>query len=78
MTIEKVRNELKKHVGCKAHIKCNLGRNKIEKYDVIIKEIYSHIFLVELELRNRKIIKSYSYSDIITKTVKIDYSVIAF
>lgn len=70
MTIENIREELNNHIGDKITIKYNLGRNKVEKYDVIIKELYTHIFLVELENAN---IKSFSYSDIITKTIKIDY-----
>ena len=70
MTIEKIKKELNNHLGKKITIKCNLGRNKTEKYDVILKELYNHIFLVELKNEN---IKSFSYSDIITKTIKIDY-----
>lgn len=70
MTIEKIKEELNNHIGDKITIKYNLGRNKVEKYDVIIKELYNHVFLVELENTN---IKSFSYSDIITKTIKIDY-----
>jgi uncharacterized protein Veg len=70
MTIEKIREELSQHVGDKVVIKYNLGRNKYEKYEVTIKELYTNVFLVEL---NTNIIKSFSYSDIITKTIKIDY-----
>lgn len=73
MTIEKVKQQLTDHIGDSAVIKCNLGRNKFEKYDVIIKELYSHIFLVEVESKTQKFIKSFSYSDVITKTIKIDY-----
>lgn len=71
MTLEKIKNELNNHIGMGVTIKCNLGRNKHEKYNAIIKEIYSNIFLVEL---NNQEIKSFSYSDIITKTIKIDFS----
>lgn len=70
MNIETIREELSQHVGDKAIIKYNLGRNKYEKYEVTIKELYKNVFLVELETN---IIKSFSYADIITKTIKIDY-----
>lgn len=70
MTIDKIKEELNNHIGDKITIKYNLGRNKVEKYNVIIKELYNHVFLVELENTN---VKSFSYSDIITKTIKIDY-----
>lgn len=73
MTIEKIKEQLTNHIGDSAVIKCNLGRNKYEKYDVVIKELYSHIFLVEVENKSQKFIKAFSYSDVITKTIKIDY-----
>ncbi len=73
MTVESVKKELNNHLGNIVTIKYNLGRNKYEKYDGLIKELYSHIFLVEMENRNQKLIKSFSYSDVITKTIKIDY-----
>ena len=72
MTIQSIREELKNHIGKEVIIKCNLGRNKVEKYHVTIKELYNYIFLVEMN-NNFNEIKSFSYSDIITKTIKIDY-----
>ena len=41
MKIDIVKDELNSHIGDKAIIKCNLGRNKIESYDVIIKKYYA-------------------------------------
>ena len=73
MSIKKVKDELNNHIGEKAVIKCNMGRNKYEKYHVIIKELYNNVFLVETEGNLYTQIKSFSYSDIITKTIKIDY-----
>ena len=73
MTIDQVKNELSNHIGDNVTIKYNLGRNKFEKYRVKIKELYNYVFLVELH-NNSKEIKSFSYSDIITKTIKLDFS----
>lgn len=72
MTIENIRKELGNHIGKDVVIKYNLGRNKVEKYHVKIKELYNYVFLVELN-NNFNEVKSFSYSDIITKTIKIDY-----
>ena len=72
MTIESIREELGNHIGKEVVIKYNLGRNKVEKYRVTIKELYNYVFLVELN-NNFNEVKSFSYSDIITKTIKIDY-----
>ena len=68
--IGEVRSKLNNYVGQKVTIKYNLGRNKYEKYHVTIKELYENIFLVEL---NNNCKKSFTYTDVITKTIKIDY-----
>ena len=71
MKIENIKEELNTHIGDSATIKCNVGRNKIESYNVTIKKLYNRIFIVELN--NNCSLKSFSYSDIINKTIKIDY-----
>ena len=63
-----IKNEIEELIGKKAIIKYNLGRNKYEKYDGIIKETYNKIFLVE----TNGIKKSFSYVDVLTKNVKIN------
>lgn len=75
MTIEKIKSELHDHIGDSARIQYNLGRNKYEDYDVVIKELYNYVFLVELNEEHSNEIKSFSYTDVITKTIKIDYDV---
>ena len=68
--IGEVRSKLNDYIGEKVTIKYNLGRNKYEKYKVTIKELYENVFLVEL---NNNCKKSFTYTDVITKTIKIDY-----
>lgn len=68
-TICEIKNELQKHLGKEAIINYNLGRNKFEEYHVIIKQLYDNIFLVEDNIST----KSFSYNDVITKTIKIKY-----
>ncbi len=68
--LEKIKNELNNHIGDEVLIKYDLGRNKFEEYNVVIKELYNHIFIVSL---NNNELKSFSYSDVITKTIKINY-----
>lgn len=71
MTLEEIKNKVNENIGNNVTIKYNLGRNKIEKYDVRIKNAYRNVFIVELN--NKSEIKSFSYTDVITKTIKIDY-----
>lgn len=68
--IGQIRGKLNNYIGEEVTIKYNLGRNKYEKYKVTIKELYENVFLVELK-NNCK--KSFTYTDVITKTIKIDY-----
>lgn len=72
MKLEQIKMKLNDYVGKKVKIKYNLGRNKYEEYEVKIKELYNNVFLVELG-NDEKEIKSFSYSDVITKTIKINY-----
>ena len=69
MMISKVKKELLEHLGDVVSIKYNLGRNKYEEYEAIVKELYDYVFLVECD----NIVKSFSYIDVITKTIRIDY-----
>lgn len=71
MTIDQIKDDLKNHLGKEATINHNMGRNKFETYHVVIKELYDYIFLVEDKDNARK--KSFSYTDVITKTIKINY-----
>ena len=69
MTVYEIKKEIGANLGKEVSIKYNLGRNKYESYRVTIKELYDNVFLVENNLG----IKSFSYSDVVTKQVKIDY-----
>lgn len=72
MTPEKIKYELNNYIGKKIKIKYSLGRNKFEEYEAIVKELYNHIFVVELNENNNIFFKSFSYSDVITKTIKLN------
>jgi len=71
MNISLIKEELEKNIGREVIIRYNLGRNKIEKYNARIKELYNYIFIVELDKNSE--LKSFTYSDVITSTIKIDY-----
>lgn len=71
MTRAQVKKQLNEYLGERVTIRYNLGRNKYEQYQVKIKELYNNIFLVQTDIDNQ--IKSFSYNDIITKTIKIKF-----
>lgn len=69
MTIYEIKKDLGQNIGKEVYIKYNLGRNKYEDYKAVIKELYDYVFIVE----NENGIKSFSYSDVMTRTIHIDY-----
>lgn len=71
MTIEMIKEQVSTNLGKKINIKYNGARNKTLYYEAVIKEIYNFIFTVELLENEEK--KSFSYSDVLTKTIEIDY-----
>ncbi|MBE6151947.1 MAG: hypothetical protein E7165_01370 [Firmicutes bacterium] len=71
MTRSQVKKQLYEYIGESVVIRYNLGRNKYEQYKVKIKELYNNIFLVQTDTDNQ--IKSFSYNDIITKTIRIKF-----
>lgn len=73
MTISEIKKTLLEHLGDVVSIKYNLGRNKYEEYEAEIKELYDYVFLVECSNEVGYITKSFTYIDVITKTIKIDY-----
>ena len=71
MNINVIREKIESNLGKEVFIRYNLGRNKIEKYNAKIKVIYNYVFVVEVLNTNE--VKSFTYSDIITNTIKIYY-----
>lgn len=69
MTLYEIKKDLSNHIGSEVKIKYNLGRNKYENYKATIKELYDYVFVVENEYGT----KSFSYSDVMIKTIRIDY-----
>lgn len=69
MTIQKIKEQLNNHIGATVKIKQNLGRNKYETYEAKIKQLYNNVFVIE----NDNHIKSFSYTDVITKIIKIEF-----
>lgn len=65
MNINKIKLKLKELLYEKLKIKVYIGRNKYEYYEGIIDKLYDNIFT----LKTNKGIKSFSYSDIATKTI---------
>lgn len=61
------KNKIKLIIGKDVRIKVNIGRNKYEYYNGIILDTYDKVFTVKVN----DIVKSFSYTDLLTKNVLI-------
>ena len=69
----RVRNTVVKNVGKRVKIKANKGRNKVDIAEGVISEIYSSIFLIQLDGEIPDTVKTmaFSYTDVLTKEVEL-------
>ncbi len=67
MNINKIKASIKDLKGQRVSLIVNLGRNKEEFYEGILENIYPFLFTVKVKDQ----IKSFTYSDVLTKDVII-------
>ena len=68
MSIKMIKNYLKTKVGSNVVIVYYGSRNRKEKFNGVLYKLYSNIFTIKLYNGE---VKSFSYSDILTKTIQI-------
>lgn len=71
--VNRVRRSVVKHVGSKVKIRANKGRHKVDITEGVISETYPSIFLIEVqdELEDTFKTMTFSYTDILTKDVRL-------
>ncbi|CBH21055.1 Uncharacterized protein Veg [Acetoanaerobium noterae] len=74
-TLEGIRKSIEKHLGKKIILKANKGRKKIIVREGILENAYPNVFVVRLDGNYETTTRvSYSYSDVLTSTVKLKLS----
>ena len=73
-TLANIRRDIENHVGEKVTLKANGGRKKILVNDGVIESVHPSIFVVRVDNDNQRTV-TYSYSDVLTKTVSLYYAV---
>lgn len=63
-----MKKKLEPYIGKPLKIQYSLGRNKYEKYTGKITQLFPNIFLFQ---EDNGVIKCFSYSDILTKTIRL-------
>jgi uncharacterized protein Veg len=72
--MQRIREDLNECLGTKLKVKANKGRKIVIENLAVLEETYPHVFVVRVETKtspNQRV--SYSYADIITKTVELSH-----
>lgn len=72
-TLENIRHTLEKYVGKKILLKANKGRKQIVTKQGILETVYPSVFVIRVGHGDEENFErvAYSYSDLLTETVKI-------
>lgn len=72
-SINQVRRAVNSHIGSKVKIHANKGRHRVDVTEGVITETYPSIFLIQVEndMENSFKTVSFSYSDVLTKDVRM-------
>ena len=67
-----IKRDIESHLGEKVTLKANGGRRKVLINNGVLESVYPSIFVVRLETDTQRTV-TYSYSDVLTKTVQLDF-----
>ncbi len=72
--MQRIREDLNECVGARLKVRANKGRKIVIENMAVLEETYPHVFVVRVEAKaspSQRV--SYSYADIITKTVELSH-----
>ena len=69
-TISTIKKDIERHIGEKVTLRANGGRKKILVNEGVLESAYPSIFVIRLESDTQRTV-TYSYSDVLTKTVQL-------
>ena len=72
--IDSIKRNIEDHLGEKVILKANGGRKRVVVNNGIIEKTYPSIFVVRLDSDTQRKV-TYSYSDVLTKTVQLVFAV---
>ena len=68
--ITSLKTDIDEKIGQKIIVKGSLGRSKTFEKEATIEKAYPNLFVIKFEENNRNV--SYSYTDILTRTIEVD------
>lgn len=72
-TLASIKMDIERHIGEKVTLKANGGRKKVLVNNGVLEGVYPSIFVVRLENDTQRTV-TYSYSDVLTKTVQLYFN----
>lgn len=72
--LDSIKRNIEDHLGEKVVLKANSGRKRVVVNNGVIEKAYPSIFVVRLESDTQRKV-TYSYSDVLTKTVQLVFAV---
>lgn len=72
-TLAAIKMDIERHIGEKVTLKANGGRKKILVNNGVLEGVYPSIFVIRLESDTQRTV-TYSYSDVLTKTVQLYFN----
>ena len=71
--VKAVRNAVYRAIGSRFVVKANRGRHRFDVNEGVIKEVYPHVFMIQINDSEEDAGKtvSYTYTDILTKDVQL-------
>ncbi|MGI6148101.1 MAG: Veg family protein [Limnochordia bacterium] len=69
--LEQIKLDLESCVGKRVKLKANRGRKKVVEAEGIIENTYPKLFVVKLDKSNSIKRLSYTYADVLTRTVEV-------
>ena len=68
--IKSLKTDIDEKIGQKIIVKGSLGRSKSFEKEATIEKAYPNLFVIKFEENNRNV--SYSYTDILTRTIEVE------
>lgn len=74
LTLSAIKEDMENHIGSKITLVAQTGRKRQTRHSGILTETYPAVFIVNLDQEDNSGERvSYSYTDILTQTVEIEF-----
>ncbi|MGB9880071.1 MAG: Veg family protein [Anaerolineae bacterium] len=72
--LTEIRRGLERHIGKRITVRTSMGRKRVWEEEGVLEGTYPNIFVVRVCTRSQTRRISYSYSDVLTRTVRLAIS----